>query len=1026
MLSSFASFLPAALHINQQPDLPRPNINPDTDDEDDADGRSVVAQDYADVEPQPPKGKEKEKLANEQAWWGRYPRSQLESINTVARCSLTSTFDSTVFSLLTTNTLSKSTSIRPIIPNLSVILAPILPRNSLAAAKRTFIFVRPPPSKSNHPLNLQVQLVPPNGKPPSGVVSGAGEGMATTPTSARSTSSNDGASLARTTSNRSDISYANSYNQSTASFGSVASSSASSSTRRAIIPLYNLQAHNVMTNVIVDAGTDAKIAKFQKRGIELIDLALLEPVEVWGEKDKEKDAKRESMRISVDETGALMTNLSTRGNSLLSAKSGGFFQPGSRPVTPSAGSSAASLHSQSHSNLRSTSSPLHKPISTQFSDNTNLQSGPVQMSMPVPVTMPAPQMVAPPQAPSPQKRNLFNKLFNKRNNSTTFDPAPEPPSERDSAPTFASFSLTPAPVAAKFLAKNDEKRGRRGTPPPALQEPLSPTSPLSSQTTPTQPQTPRQGDIVSPTPTVAPAKEKGHGRNLSLTSAITTPFKTTLKNNKNRLSAVITGGLSGGSGNNLAVPGSPVEDRDAQKKKRDVSPNPSMARSSRSQLSLHPTMSVDSSHGGHNGNGNEGGSHAQHQHQHQHQQHQQHTLYPLMQSQSQAREELVNLKQQQLQLRPPILGIQPTFVSASVSPPPPSISSPLVSVLSPRNAESHDNLIQGQRALMYVWLVRRWLKRRPSIVSNPFSDSGVFGGLKAGRSQESSSGGGAGGPAPLLYGGVEVRFEWKRAKGKESKGSKAKKSRRGRTSTGRESTFANDAAESDGEVERASVRNRTRERDAKERIRSESKRRNRMSTGSFSTTTASEEGTEGGRKLRRENTTTTDDGEESDPEDSETPWVCTLKVRRNANSPPGSNDVLSASGSTYHGRGGSASTSPQLQGLAPQVLRVKVGTLSPTPHHPKVVAMLKVPFPLPDVEVERMGIVRRKGFPIGGAGQTTVPAGEDAGEPYNGLTLTAEEIKDMVCSTGLWLVVREGFGGVGRVSRKGDGWRIRA
>ncbi len=27
---------------------------------------------------------------------------------------------------------------------------------------------------------------------------------------------------------------------------------------------------------------------------------------------------------------------------------------------------------------------------------------------------------------------------------------------------------------------------------------------------------------------------------------------------------------------------------------------------------------------------------------------------------------------------------------------------------------------------------------------------------------------------------------------------------------------------------------------------------------------------------------------------------------------------------------------------------------------------------------------------------------------------------------GLWLVVREGFGGVGKVSRKGDGWRIRA
>jgi hypothetical protein len=47
---------------------------------------------------------------------------------------------------------------------------------------------------------------------------------------------------------------------------------------------------------------------------------------------------------------------------------------------------------------------------------------------------------------------------------------------------------------------------------------------------------------------------------------------------------------------------------------------------------------------------------------------------------------------------------------------------------------------------------------------------------------------------------------------------------------------------------------------------------------------------------------------------------------------------------------------PQQQ---PQVLRIKVGTMSPQPHHPKVVAMLKVPFPLPDVEVERMGVIKR-------------------------------------------------------------------
>ncbi|GJE89026.1 hypothetical protein PsYK624_051160 [Phanerochaete sordida] len=130
----------------------------------------------------------------------------------------------------------------------------------------SFIVVRPPPSKSNHPLNLQVQLVPPTGK---------------TPAVTRRTSeeSSDG-SLQRRNSNRSDVS---AYSSVT-SFSTVSSSTSttSSSGRRMIIPLYNLQAHNVMTNVIVDAGTDAKIARFMKRGLEIIGLAMLEPVELRG------------------------------------------------------------------------------------------------------------------------------------------------------------------------------------------------------------------------------------------------------------------------------------------------------------------------------------------------------------------------------------------------------------------------------------------------------------------------------------------------------------------------------------------------------------------------------------------------------------------------------------------------------------------------------------------------------------------------------------------------------------------------
>ncbi|KIP06880.1 hypothetical protein PHLGIDRAFT_30283 [Phlebiopsis gigantea 11061_1 CR5-6] len=129
----------------------------------------------------------------------------------------------------------------------------------------SFIVVRPPPSKSNHPLNLQVQLVPPNSRGPAGT---------------RSSTDASDVSLARTTSNRSDVS---GYTSVT-SLSTVSSSTSTSSGggRRMIIPLYNLQAHNVMTNVIVDAGTDAKIAKFMKRGLEVIGLAVLEPIELCG------------------------------------------------------------------------------------------------------------------------------------------------------------------------------------------------------------------------------------------------------------------------------------------------------------------------------------------------------------------------------------------------------------------------------------------------------------------------------------------------------------------------------------------------------------------------------------------------------------------------------------------------------------------------------------------------------------------------------------------------------------------------
>jgi len=174
--------------------------------------------------------------------------------------------------------------------------------------------------------------------------------------------------------------------------------------------------------------------------------------------------------------------------------------------------------------------------------------------------------------------------------------------------------------------------------------------------------------------------------------------------------------------------------------------------------------------------------------------------------------------------------------------------------------------------------------------------------------------------------------------------------------------------------------------------------------------TASEVGSSAGRFPRGE-----DDGDESEPEDSETPWTCTLVLSRVGE---GGGGAVSPA---------SAATAAAADGTSSNYTRVRVATFSPTPHHPKVVALLKVPFPLPDIIVDRLQVCRRAVSPQGIARPSwDVPNGSGGGDEPDGLVLTAEEIKDVVSSTGLWLVVRENIGGVGKVSRKGDGWRIRA
>ena len=209
--------------------------------------------------------------------------------------------------------------------------------------------------------------------------------------------------------------------------------------------------------------------------------------------------------------------------------------------------------------------------------------------------------------------------------------------------------------------------------------------------------------------------------------------------------------------------------------------------------------------------------------------------------------------------------------------------------------------------------------------------------------------------------------------------------------------------------------------------------------------------------------TDADDGVDSDPEDSETPWTCTLHVYPSHLSPLTEREMkeraLLQSASDPHTNPSSSSMAPPLL-PADGRIRIKLAVLVPTPHHPKILGQFKLPFPLPDVAItpnasSSLSYLQSAQFssspnpnspvPIAlqryqsGMGARFLPrtlapdgsilhAAEREGEMNMNteVLLTAEDIKDVVSSTGLWLCVREGFGGLGRTKRKGDGWHIRA
>ncbi|KAE9401850.1 hypothetical protein BT96DRAFT_1017948 [Gymnopus androsaceus JB14] len=284
----------------------------------------------------------------------------------------------------------------------------------------TFIFVRPPPAKSNHPLNLQVH----------------------SPTSTTA-SDTGGAPLSRTESNRSEAStYSSSGYASTASFSSVGSTA---SGRRMIIPLYNLQAHNVMTNTIVDAGTDAKIAKFTRKGLEMIDLAMVEVVEVWpaptGIQFPAPTTGTGSARGSLDEGQRLRNRPSTVGNSHLRPQ-----QTSSRPTTPdpdrfTPGSSVVSVSS---AGLSAADEHVHAP---------EIPAAGLPIGLP------------------PQKKNIFGKLFKKKEASpsppmfptTSFTP-PSPNHSQLKTPTQTAIPPSPTRHGRNLSTTGFGRRGGSASP----------------------------------------------------------------------------------------------------------------------------------------------------------------------------------------------------------------------------------------------------------------------------------------------------------------------------------------------------------------------------------------------------------------------------------------------------------------------------------------------------------------------------------------------------------------------------------
>ncbi|GAA5860850.1 hypothetical protein JCM8547_003868 [Rhodosporidiobolus lusitaniae] len=173
------------------------------------------------------------------------------------------------------------------------------------------LFVLVKPHSGSHPLNLQVQLLTPSiarGRPVS--IASNASSTGTSAAGARSLDAVAGASVSRegslggeegaertltrspsmasSKSGRSGRSRSGSVSGASVSgqsdvesVGSAASGvSGGGGRRRKVTPLLNLSFHTVLPTVVTDAGTDQRVARFHKRGIEFTGLGIFDPVEL--------------------------------------------------------------------------------------------------------------------------------------------------------------------------------------------------------------------------------------------------------------------------------------------------------------------------------------------------------------------------------------------------------------------------------------------------------------------------------------------------------------------------------------------------------------------------------------------------------------------------------------------------------------------------------------------------------------------------------------------------------------------------